>query len=254
VLAFVALKQKRFFVAGCVLAGGLFKFQLVLPFLVPFAFKKQTRTVLWGSCATALILVSASVAVTGIGGAVQYVRMLLLDADSPRMAPGVFPWMMPNWRGLVTSTLGVWGGDMVVRTVIAIGSLLLIGFASYSFRRWWTEGTLDLLFSMNLVIAILASYHTNLHDLTMLLLPLWLVGNHLAAQSVPLRGVAITVGSVLLATPLYFVCTISEQVYWLGLILLAALCMISIQTSAQWEKFAKCAVETASCAVARTRL
>lgn len=233
--AFVLLKRKRHWTAGCLLSLGLFKFQFMVPFLLPFAFNKKSRNVLRGAIPMAAVLVMISVWVTGIPGAMQYLRMVALDPTSPNAA-SAFPWAMPNWRGLVTSTLSPQMGNPATVIVILFGSLLFVGLVAYCFRRWWTETTLDLLYSLNLVVAILVGYHTYLPDLTLLLLPLWFVGNYVAARCVSQRAAAIAVGSVLLAVPIYAVCWVRDQVYWLGLPLLAGGCVISILIWTEWKR------------------
>lgn len=178
-LAFLALRRGMDFEAGCFLGLGLFKFQFVLPFLVVMALKKRWRLLLAVSMVAALLL-GLSALIVGWQGVVEYVDFVRqtdrLQAHGTIQAAG-----MPNLRGLVASALGSTLSQTASVAVTAALSLLLLVVAA---RFWPRDGgksgeRFDLAFAAAVVASVLASYHLNKHDATLLLLPIALAVRHL---------------------------------------------------------------------------
>ncbi|MGH9530893.1 MAG: glycosyltransferase family 87 protein, partial [Terriglobales bacterium] len=178
-LAFLALRRGMDFEAGCFLALGLFKFQFVVPFLVVMALRKKWRA-LAGVVAVAAALAMISVLMVGWSGVVEYFDFVLqtdrVQAHGTIQAAG-----MANLRGLVTSALGDSLSRNVSVGVIAILSFLLL----IAVARLWPKSAaenreqFDLSFAATVTAAVLASYHLNKHDATLLLLPIALVVRYL---------------------------------------------------------------------------
>ena len=175
-LALRAFQSHRAFLAGGLLALGLFKFHLVLPFVVVLLLRKQRRVVL-GFAAGAVLLALISLGMVGSQGAVSYAGFLLQmnqGAFEPAGAElwGIHSEMMPNARGLLfTLAAGLPRG-------VALGLLALLSLAALLAAAWaWRPGTIPdksekgLQFSVALVVTLMVSYHLHLHDLTLLILP-----------------------------------------------------------------------------------
>lgn len=90
----------------------------------------------------------------------------------------IVPIRMANVRGLLDSALLPHTSKVASDVVIAAVSLALIIWGS---RRWRSSSPdeFDLGFALCVVITILVGYHTLPYDLSLLLLPLTLIANHL---------------------------------------------------------------------------
>jgi hypothetical protein len=136
----------------------------------------------------------------GVDWPLRYLSMLSTIADSPQA--GVHPEIMPNWRGLATGLFGGWAPGLVVPAFLLLGLLTLGLVAWCAVRvpatastkpsvRSGSEGLAadcnldpnhnayrpghDLLWALVGVSAVLTSPHLNPHDLTLLLLPAWII-------------------------------------------------------------------------------
>jgi glycosyl transferase family 87 len=194
VLAFAALKREQPMVAGMWLACGLFKFHLVLPILLVLLFRKRWR-LLGGFAAGAVVLVSVSAAISGVGWLAVYARFLTGLSKLP-MA-GIHPEEMANLWGLATllSPPSAW----IPLTVAC--SLAVLGLAI----RGWSRAGMELGFANVVVAATLVSYHLSPHDLTVVLLPMALVWHHACAASTPKwrRWIQVTTVIILFLPPLH---------------------------------------------------
>jgi len=199
-LAFLGLAKGRAFVAGLCLGLALFKFQLVLPFVLVLVLKRQWKAAA-GFATTAFVLLWVSVAVVGWSGVIAYPEFLLrLTRSGARV--GIDPRDMPNLRGLVAGSLH-WAGLPAALLIIVL-SVALLALVSH----WWrmqSRHQFVLGFSLCLTITIITSYHLQVHDLSLLILPMLLVAELLVAGQIagPARRILITSLVVLFFTPLY---------------------------------------------------
>ncbi len=128
-LAFSALATGRAFVAGVFLALALFKFQLVLPFVLVLLLRRQWKAVA-GFSLTAFVLLLVSAAVVGWNGVLAYPGFVLRLNRSAAQA-GIDPRDMPNLRGLVAGLLHLAGVPAILLIItISIALLVLV-------VRWW---------------------------------------------------------------------------------------------------------------------
>jgi MFS family permease len=177
VLVYVNLKSRRDMIAGVSLAAALFKFTLVLPFVIPFLLFRRWKF-LAGFAGGGLVVTSISVAMTGIQGARQYVHLLLDLFAHPELGY-INPMVMPNVRGFLSAVLE---GSSLSRTTfnVVVGGcallLLLIPLLTFDDGERRSE-RFDLWFGLNLTVALLASPHLLWHDLAVLLLPVLLAVN-----------------------------------------------------------------------------
>jgi hypothetical protein len=201
-LAFWALATGRAYVAGLCLALALFKFQLVLPFVVVLLVRRQWKAVA-GFTFTALVLLLVSAAVVGWNGVMAYPGFVLRLNRSPAQA-GIDPRDMPNLRGLVAGSLHL-GGVPAMLLIIALSIALLALVV-----RWWSVQPgqkFEFGFSLCLAVTTMISYHLFVHDLSVLLLPVLLLAELVLAGQIVGRARRLLVASlaVLFLTPVYAV-------------------------------------------------
>ena len=223
-LVFVLLKRKAPFTGGCVLALGLFKFQLILPFaLVLLARRKWSFLTGFTIAGGALVLLST--AVSGFQVLGTYPKFLLFDKTYQRFA-GFQPEFMPNVRGIISLLFGRWMASSLVVLVVAALSLLILGLAA----RRWRDDQFDLSFSSAVLATLLTSYHLYNYDVTLLLLPMAVSCGELARQkrllmSPRLLAVAMI---VVLIPPLHRV-LIQYSIYALIFVPLSVLLLIILR-------------------------
>lgn len=200
-LVFVLLKRSRDFWAGCVLACGLFKFQLIVPFVVILLLRRRWPT-LKGFAAIATLLVLISTGVSGFQALMGYPRFLFFDR-SYRQVSFFEPEYAANFRGLVYLLVGrKLPASAFVLLVVAFSALALWWAA-----RNWRDEQLGLSFSTAVFATLLASYHLYNYDLTLLLLPTAIVCGELAQAGRLLSSpVSLTAAlAVLFIPPLHLV-------------------------------------------------
>ncbi|MGA8761290.1 MAG: glycosyltransferase family 87 protein [Candidatus Sulfotelmatobacter sp.] len=245
VLAFTALRRGRAFAAGCWLALGLFKFQLVIP-LVLVLVLTQGRSVrnglAKGFSLMLLTLVIVSVAIAGWSVLTLYPRFVLHFQEQP--FPDIFPQAMANLRGLTYFFFHREQSPWAV----AILSILCTA-ALFKTRISWkharmacslpgteTQREFDLAFSDTVLCALLVSYHLNPQDLSLLLLPisLLLYSMLLRKPRLPDRLNWITAGliGILFLGPLHL-WALTAGVYCLVSIPLLALFLVSAGLTTQ---------------------
>ncbi|HSA93390.1 MAG TPA: glycosyltransferase family 87 protein [Terriglobales bacterium] len=180
-LALVALKRGQEFRCGACLGLALFKFQFVLPLLVAFAWKKRVR-VLTGVLVTAVLLVLLSMLLVGWRGVVEYPHFLLGTSRNPGL--GIYdPAGMPNLRGLLTAILpgGSQSGALAMTALSLSLGLLVVAARQWPAMEPVPSAGLELAFALNVILALLVSYHLNGHDVSLMLLPVALIVRHLRA-------------------------------------------------------------------------
>ena len=206
-LAFLALATGRAFVAGLCLGLALFKFQLVLPFVLVLLLRRQWRAVA-GFVITAFGLLLVSAAVVGWNGVMAYPGFVLGLSRSGAQA-GIYPRDMPNLRGLIEGALH-FAGRPAALLIIAL-SIALVALAALRWpvptERAQPGRQFMLGFSLCLTITIMASYHLLVHDLSLLMLPALLVAEAIVAGEMvgPARRILAASLVVLFLTPLYAV-------------------------------------------------
>jgi hypothetical protein len=165
-MVFAALKSNLEFAAGCILALGNIKPQLVLPFFAVLLFRRQWRFV-GGFVAGSAFLFVISIAMIGTSFPSQYLA-LLANFGQPAIAAVVNPRMMANARGLSAI---VAGNSNFLRGIIMV---LVSGVAAYATWRTLKNKTyIDAAgFGALVSFTILLSFHFNPHDLVLLLIPL----------------------------------------------------------------------------------
>ena len=235
---FVSLKKGQELRAGALLGLAMIRFHLVAAFLLPFVVRRRWK-VLGGFFAALGALGLISVMLTGWEGPKQYLDLLWLMNQGARNATTpddpflIHANAMPNLRGFLSAQFGGVVPEIVLTAVLGILSLFLLG---WSIRRGMGERRveetgLDLPFALHATVVVLVSYHLHLHDASLLLLPIMLVGNYLARGEVPgviARGRGLAgMTLALFLSPLYMVLLLLERRHLLALPILVLALLIA---------------------------
>lgn len=215
-LASVSLERNNDLLAGCFVGLCLFKFQLAVPIALLFLIWKKWKFAV-GFVVTALFSLLASLATIGLDGMKQYVRTLVaislhLNSQSQRTKFGVYPAAMANVRGLVHGLLQNHLPATSLFIIVAGLSLAVVALAARSSHQ---------AMSVAITAAILVSYHSMNHDLTIMLIPI------AAALNSADRGLLLS-GLLVFAAPLVFIFALPYL--YLTCIPLLALLITSLQT------------------------
>lgn len=169
VLAWNALRKNSDIMAGCWFALGLFKFQLMLPIVLLIAIWKRGR-VLLGFAAISAILIVVSFELVGWKAFLHYPRDVLWIAKVPRLG-GLPADFLPNLHGLLMGwplrLSGRFGAAFV-----GLGSLILFLFAAKKGRSANGSKKRDWQFALAISVSELIGWQTNIHDFSLLVLPL----------------------------------------------------------------------------------
>jgi hypothetical protein len=221
---------------GAILALGMFKFHLMIPLLAIlilrlFVRKKKSRALLGflaGFLATASVLFVVSLLMVHWSGLLAYPKYLwgLNQASELGM---VKPQTMPNVRGLMTLFLG--NGPLPAGANWFLGGIVALGIivASKSWRGDDCRGddyrSTSVAFSFSVVVTLATSYYANSYDLTLLLLPLFLLGKTFLRGS-EISGwpriLFLAAAGVLLCTPFAWILALRvNQFCWMAVVLFA---------------------------------
>jgi hypothetical protein len=204
-LTYVSLKRNAETAAGLWLACGLFRFHLVIPFVVVMLFARKLR-----------LVASFSVAAMGLAGLSAWIvgwRQLLhypgyiwwLEQHKSRVI--LTPSDTTNIRGLLDTMLANWLPAKLVLGAVILCSALTLYVAIRAWRRARSSPeNFDLAFSVTLLATVLVGYHSFLYDLSVLLIPV-AVTLGLLVRGTPPVGFAKIASLVaifaLFCTPLY---------------------------------------------------
>lgn len=210
-LSYRALRHNHPWTGGMTLGLGIFKFPLLIPFLIPFAVRRNLP-VLLGFTLTSIVLAAISVATVGLSTAAYYPHYLL---NIDKIAAGVNrPEDMPNIRGLLSTLPGM--PSQANLMLLVIFSIVVLAFV---LRRSPAENSnsdlsFPMVFALDIVATLLVSYHCHVFDLCLLILPIALTAgvlfsNHSATRYA--RKYLMWVVAVLLFSPLYLVVMFSAS-------------------------------------------
>ena len=194
-LAVVALQRGRNFTAGCLLGCGLFKFHLILAFVV-LAASLRKKGLFRGFALVFVILALISVGISGWAFPTAYPRFLMRLSSLP--LAGIHPAQMANIRGLI-AVPGVVRDASVRLIVTLIASVSLFLYAARGFGSSGPKfaGAQNLAIGNFVFAAILGSYHLSPHDLCIALLPMGLLLQSLLVDSGKRRSTGLVLLSCL---------------------------------------------------------
>lgn len=190
--------------AGIALGLALFKFQLVIPFVVALWIARRQR-VLLGFGASAFVMLVLSAGVVGWRGLLQYPRDLLALNQATGVGV-VTPESQINLRGLLIFVVGRASYPGRIHWVLAPVALAAVVYAGLLWRkagnRFLAEG-----FGLAMMVVIFTSYYAYDYDLVLLIVPL-LALRAGRADAPPAEGVARYLEAaawlLLLFMPLYW--------------------------------------------------
>ncbi len=206
-LTFVSLKKERPVWAGAWLACGLFKFHLVLPFLILLLVQQKTfqrsLRILLGFASVGASLGAVSMAAVGPRQMLAYPRYVLgLEATMARGA--INPSDMPNLRGM----LYLLASNLRFSGVLVVAFSVLLFLAAVWNSRSGKSKAADLQFAMAIFATVLVSYHALESDLCVLAIPILVLSGWLHETSGTRTWTRLAIiGSlaVLLFSPLHLV-------------------------------------------------
>jgi hypothetical protein len=196
-LAFRALQKNDDVLGGCWLALASFKFQFIIPLVLLFFIWGRRRMAL-GSAAGAVVLGLISAALVGTRALVEYPEYVLHIANSPDLG-GVPPAFLPNLHGLAMGWRGPFSGPVGIALAI-LSSMLLFGFAAWSGSKSASTASLELQFSLAILVSLLIAWQTNSHDHSLLVIPLALMTDY-CLRTIP-HASALRFGLLLPVLPL----------------------------------------------------
>jgi hypothetical protein len=160
--AFVLLDRGQEATAGALVSLSLFKFQYAIPILLLFVIWRRWKFVA-GFTIIGAALAILSFWLVGTAGLSGFIHLLSTTARLPEAQQnrlGEYPGSMPNLRGLFYVLFH--SRPALATTMTALASTLLIFYTGFTKRV-----SLPLAVS----VAVLASYHATMHDLTLTILP-----------------------------------------------------------------------------------
>jgi len=195
-LAFAALRRNRQRLAGVCVAFGLFKYNLILPFVVAFIWRKRLLLMF---LAAALGLLLTSALITGWTGLVAYPKYVWLAEHNPHFAWNNSDGNTPNLRGTISTLLPI--GATAGLPLIVAASLAILWITGRASRKSGPNNPLA--FAIALVGCELVSYHAFVHDLSLLYLPMLVALNELVSG----RSFRPTVRKTVIICLLIFFCS-----------------------------------------------
>ena len=238
-LCFLAVRKKSDRRAGAYLGLGLFRPQFAIPMFLTFAYGGNWG-VLTGFCVVALGLTATTIAVFGQQQLLEYPHRLVSIEQAVAQGKALLH-HMPNFHGLLGELSGrPYSGAVAVGLVLVASAVTFLVTAEI-WRRT-RLGSPDLAFSAAVISALLVSYHSFAHDLTLLLLPILLQTNWLLARKIVTRRTVwllLAPAAVLFIPP---ICALlvragAFHLYTIGLVLWLAGTLLAIReenSTATW--------------------
>jgi hypothetical protein len=188
-LGFNALRRRADILGGCWLGLAAFKFQFVIPVVLLLFIWKRRRLVL-SFAVVASILGLLSLALVGREGMLAYPGFVLRIVNSPGLG-GVPPELLPNLHGLLTGGPRAFS-DAMSSFLAMFASIIVFLFAAATgwspqepetFALQIPDGQrFDLQLSLAVTVGVLIAWQTNVHDLSLLVLPLAWIANYIRAR------------------------------------------------------------------------
>ena len=223
--AFAAIAAGNDFLAGCLLGFALLKFQIAVPIAILFLIWRRWR-IIAGFAAGGFAVLITSIWLVGIHGLVAHARFLLgvssgLATPGDQVRNGIFPWAMPNLRGMLFSLGGAHLPSIWLQGETAALSLLVLWLAARKRKEITSPGSA---LALTIVCALLVSYHLQIHDLTLLILPVVLWLDRASQESATGKQIKIAaLPALFLVPPVYLVLTTHGLLWLLCLPMLAIL-------------------------------
>jgi hypothetical protein len=206
-LAFLLLKRQHDFACGLVIGLALFKFQFAVPLACIFLLRGKWK-VIQGFATTALLFLGLSVVAVGWGGISSYVNLLTAVSSHPDNLSYGAAVDMATIQGFVHGAFGgILNRFLSFACVIATSGLLMLWTARSWNRREQLpdKRTDDLMFAAAVVVSLITGFHMFTHDLSPMLLSMFLVVGHISKSSKVVARIALfTSLGIFWLAPIYF--------------------------------------------------
>ena len=218
-IAFLCLRRSHDLLAGLVVSLAMMKFQVAIPVAILFLVWRQWRFIA-GFVTGSAVLTAVSIRIVGTAPFLAYLHSLYsmtsaVSADRAiQLRYAILPEQMPNLYGMVFMLAR--GAAWCHILILALSFVLFL----------WTARQRPSL-PLALLTAMLVSYHLFFYDLTLLVLPLTLLADHLlrnpdAARSQDMRLLTTRVSvGMLLLSPMLRLLTGANDAWLLTLPMLA---------------------------------
>jgi hypothetical protein len=221
-LSFLLQRDGNQFDAGCVLALGLFKFHLVIPFAIVFLIRRQWAF-LKGFTMVGAILVAVSVAVSGFGVFHSYPRVFF-NPTYQEVIGGFQTQYAANIRGFTYLV----GGGLLPRNLIVMIVVTLSGITLWVTAKRWRDDALEYSFAAALIASLMTGIHLFFYDLSLLLLPVAILCAQLAREGKLLRNRVLPFALIVLFVPPFHRLLIVHAIYALMFIPVLGLFLIAL--------------------------
>jgi len=233
-ICFWLWKRGKDGMAGFVLALGLFRPQLVLPFALVALLAGEWRFVR-GFIPGAALVVALSAWVVGVNGMADYGRILVSQGTQKSATVlahhwNVEPGLMATWRGFLWLCLPRWVPAGAEGFLLLLVTVLGLVWAAKKMRGARATASFDMAFAIAVATTLLLSFHSYIHDFSLMILPILICGSTMSASEIGSRTRASLVVSLVLLlflTPLYLVLFAARSMGWLFLIQAVALWLAS---------------------------
>jgi len=225
-LTFYNLKRSRDFLAGLSLSLALIKFQVLLAIFPLLVLKKRSSLLRGFFCGT-ICAVGVSAAVVGIGGLLSYLTLLREMIGSVNRY-GIYPLQMHCLRGQIYALL--YQNHPFLSQALTIGACaLMLGLLLVAWKGEWNTESQDfeLKFSLLIIVSLLISPHLNFHDLSILILPGFLIFDRFSVRRTiqdsdrRILAIAFLSGYPLMLSTLLLVSYLAFQSSVLGLLIVS---------------------------------
>ena len=222
-LAWRSLERGADLASGSWLALGLYKYQLVVPFILLWLLRKK---LIGGFLFVAAILGFISLAIVGWPSFLRYPRYVWGTEHDLKYGFNTLPGLTTNLRGLISGMVPA-AHPRIEASLIAFFSAIVLLLMIYAAGKSSSDDSKArrALFALGLVGTVLLSYHLYVHDLSLLFLAIVLVLEILLSD-IPMpnwtRTTLYVSIALLFCSPLYLVLTLRyEQLRLLAIVLLA---------------------------------
>jgi hypothetical protein len=224
--------------AGFVLALGLFRPQLVAPFVL-LAFLGGKWKFVRGFIPGAVLVIALSTWVVGFHGLADYAQILILQGTQGSASTLVEQWrihqgLMPTLRGLLWMTLPSWGMGYIQNFLLLSGTIGAWLWAAARMRRTKDGAAFDLAFAVAVVVVTLVSFHSLLHDFSLMILPILIAGGALTSSmriADKSAYATVTIAFIFFFTPLYIVLLFTDKI---GLFVLPTVAFLWLMS--RWQR------------------
>lgn len=222
-LAWRSMERGSEFASGNWLALGLYKYHLVVPFVLPLW--RRTKLIA-GSLSVAAMLGFISLAIVGWPSLRGYPRYLWRTEHDLKYGFNNLPGLIANLRGLISGMVPAAHPEIETGLLVLLSAIVLwlMMYAAGKTSSTDSQGR-RALFALGLVGAVLLSYHLYVHDLSLLFLAMVLVLEILLSNpSVPnwTRTMLYFCIALMSCSPLYLVLTLRYgQLRLMAVVLLA---------------------------------